>query len=260
MNIIILIIFASFLIYTFVVINQFIKGRDALIEAFENFNCCVFGLRGKGKDCIFNKVINAREQPCYATIPYNKDYCVQEQLEHFSVSPNTQEDIVSGNVKIIPKSLKENTDLYISDAGNYLPAQDCASLLKKYPGFPAFYSFSRHLYNMNIHHNTQEIGRVWNILREQTGRWIMAEKTTCLFKTFLITSFIIYDKEESAVLNMRPFKTSLFNKDARALKIDFEAKHGQIKRYKIIQLTKNMHYDSRWAHEMFFGYKSPTSY
>lgn len=246
-------------IFVILVINaaiQFARGKAAILECFENFNTCVFGLRGKGKDIIFNKGINARNVPCYATIPYNKELCIEAQLEQFSVAPNTFESIVNDDIKIIPKTLKENTDLYISDAGNLLPAQNSAQLVKKYPGFPAFYSLSRHLYNMNIHYNTQYLNRVWNLLREQTGRWIKAVKTTKI-GPFLITSFIIYDREASAASEMQPFKTSIFNKEAKALKMDFEAKHGNIQAYKIIQLTKNIFYDSRYFHYKLFGYKSP---
>lgn len=234
----------------------FSQGKRALLDCFLNFNTCVFGLRGKGKDILFNKVINIRNTPCYATIPYNKELCIETTLENFSVSPNTFESIVNDDITIIKKTLKENTDLYISDAGNLLPAQNNAQLVKKYPGFPAFYSLSRHLYNMNIHYNTQDLNRVWNLLREQTGRWIKAVKTVKI-GCFLITSFIVYDREASAASEMLPFKTSIFNKEAKALKMDFEAKHGQIRAYKTIQLAKHIYYDSRWFHYRLFGYKSP---
>lgn len=236
---------------------MFKKGEIALLECFNNFNCAVFGLRGKGKDIIFNKVINCRNVNCYATIPYNKELCTEKTLEEFSVSPNTFENIMSGDIKIIPKTLKEETDLYISDAGNLLPAQNSAQLVKKYPGFPAFYSLSRHLYNMNIHYNTQYLNRVWNLLREQTGRFIMAEKTSSFLGIFLITSFTIYDREQSALSQLKPFKAGIFNTDAKALKSDFEAKHGSVESFKIIQLKKHIYYDSRFFHKRIFGYNSP---
>lgn len=236
---------------------SFKNGEIALLECFNNFNTAVFGLRGKGKDVIFNKVINARNRTCYANIPYNRELCIEKTLNDFSVSPNTFEDIMNDDIKIIPKTLKEETDYYISDAGNLLPAQKNAELVKKYPGFPAFYSLSRHLYNMNIHYNTQALNRVWILLREQTGRWIKAEQTTSFCFFWLVTKFTIYDREASALSEMRPFKANLLNSQAKALRSDFEAKHGSIKQYRIIQLKKHIYYDSRWFHWKIFGHKSP---
>ena len=258
MSYVIIGIFAILVIILIHYCIEFSRGKAALLECFENFNTCVFGLRGKGKDIIFNKIINARNEPCYATIPYNEELCIETTLNKFSVSPNTFESIVDDNITIIKKELKENTDLYISDAGNLLPAQNSPKLVKKYPGFPAFYSLSRHLYNMNIHYNTQDLNRVWNLLREQTGRWVKAVKTSSI-GPFLITSFIVYDRRASAESEMLPFKTSIFNSEAKALKMDFEAKHGSVKAYRIIQLKSHIYYDSRYFHYKMFGYKSPDS-
>ena len=252
--IIFIVILLGFCLYWLVVFNE---GKKALIEAFENDNVIVFGKKGKGKDLIFNKTINARNRPAYANIPYNKLLCVEKDLSELSVAPNTFENIMDHNVVQIPKTLKEETDYYISDAGNYLPAQNSAQLVKKYPSFPTYYSLSRHLYKSNVHANTQELSRIWNLLREQAGRFIKAEKTVCLFGKFLITTFIVYDTYQSAASEIKPFKQHLLNGEQKALKSDFEAKHGLVKRYRIMQLTNHVYYDTRAFHKIIFGYNSP---
>ena len=237
---------------------KFKQGEAALIEAFSDNNVLVFGAKGKGKDMIFNKTINIRDMPCYANIPYNKLLCTEKEISELSIAPNTFENIMNNDIKVIPKTNKECTDYYISDAGNYLPAQYSAQLVKKYPSLPSYYSLSRHLYNSNIHANTQDLGRVWNLLREQASIFIKAEKTTKhLFGYALVTTFIVYDRYESAASEIRPFKTHFLNSEAKALKIDFEAKHGRVERFKIVQLKKNIHYDSRAFHRKIFGYNSP---
>lgn len=253
----ILVVFIILCIIILYYAYKFHCGTQALIDLFENDNVIVFGKKGKGKDLIFNKVINARDNPCYANIPYNKELCVEKDLSELSIAPNTFENIMENKIVIIPKTLKEETDYYISDAGNYLPAQYSAQLVKKYPSFPAYYSLSRHLYKSNVHSNTQELTRIWNLLREQAGKFVKAEKTVCLFKKILITKFITYDRYESAASEMRPFKQHLLNSEQKALKADFEAKHGQIKAYMIIQLASHVYYDTRAFHKKIFGYNSP---
>lgn len=252
--IIFIVILLGFCLYWLVVFNE---GKKVLIDTFSNDNVIVFGAKGKGKDLIFNKTINARNRPYYANIPYNKLLGVVKDLSELSVAPNTFQNIMDGNIVQIQKTLNEETDYYISDAGNYLPAQYSAQLVKKYPSLPTFYSLSRHLYKMNIHANTQDLTRIWNLLREQADKFIKAEKTVCVFGIFLITTYIYYDRYESAASEIRPFKQRLLNKEQKALKSDFEAKHGVVKRFRIMQLTKHVYYDTRAFHKIIFGYNSP---
>lgn len=249
---------------------KFYNGKKALIECFSSENCIVFGTKGSGKDLIFNKAINARKSNCYANIPYNKDLCIVRDIKEFSVEPNTYESILENNVKIIDKNNKENCDYYISDGGIFLPSQYSQQLIKKYPSLPIYYALSRHLTNSNIHINTQYLGRVWDKLREQAGYFIRATHTSkFIIKRknksnvgFLVTTFIVYDSYESASAKVRPYKVTglITHSESRANKEDFESKHGIVKEYKIIQLVKNVHYDSRWGHRMIYGYNSPDTY
>lgn len=237
---------------------KFYNGKKALIECFTSANCIVFGLKGAGKDLIFNKIINVRNENCYANIPYNKELCTVLDIQEFSVAPNTFENILENDIKIVDKNNKENCDYYISDGGIFLPSQYSTTLIKKYPSLPIYYALNRHLTNSNIHINTQYLGRVWDKLREHAGYYIKAVHTTKIFG-FLITDFIVYDNYTSASSQMRPYKITglVTHSESRANKEDFESKHGLVKEYKIIQRIKNVHYDSRYFHRLIYGYNSP---
>lgn len=236
---------------------QFSKGKKELCETFRNGNCIVFGLKGHGKDLIFNKVINSRNEHCYANIEYNKELCEKRDIKDFSVSPNTFENVLENNVKIVKKTNQENTDFYISDGGIFLPSQYSNTLIKKYPSLPIYYALSRHLTNSNIHINTQYLGRVWDKLREQASYFIYAEKTIKL-GPYLITYFTIYDNYDTAINKEKKIKSSalLTRAETRAKIEEQESKSGKIKELKIIQKIKSCNYDTRYFHEVFYGVKA----
>ena len=247
-------------IFILVWLLRFKKGAKMLKWIFENENTIVFGYKGAGKDLIFNKVINYRNVPAYANIQYSKELCVVKDIKDFSIAPNTFESLINQDVTIVKKNNKENCDFYISDAGNYLPSQYNNILNKKYPSLPAYYSFSRHLTNSNIHMNTQKLNRPWDKLREQAGHFVRAVHTTKLLN-MLITEYVFYDRYESANSMLNPYESTglIKHSESRANEEDFKAKHGRVERYYICQFIKNVHYDSRWAHRLIYGYNSPTT-
>ena len=209
---------AFIFIYGLILAVKFQKGKQVLIKCFSEENCIIFGAKGAGKDLINNKVINARKTDCYANIPYNKDYCTVRSIKAFSVEPNTFENILNDDIKVIKKENKEQCDMYISDGGIILPSQYSNQLIKNYPSLPIYYALSRHLTNSNIHINTQYLGRVWDKLREQAGFYIRAVHTTKLSikdrnekeHGFLITDFIVYDNYQSALSKLQPFENKRF--------------------------------------------------
>lgn len=240
--------------------RKFNKGIKTVVKCFEDGNVLVYGLKGDGKDVTFNKVINYRKKNCYANVLYNKEYCVERSIEEFSIEPNTFESFVSGDFTIVKKNNKENTDFYISDAGACLPSQLNNILIKKYPSFPAYYALVRHLTNSNIHMNSQNLMRVWDKLREHTAYFIRACGTKKLFN-MLITRLVIYDNIDAAKAKLEPYKaTGLIKRaESRANEEQFKAQNGRVEEVYICQFTKNIHYDSRWAHRKIYGVNSPTS-
>lgn len=259
--VIILGIFTALLgIYLLSWFKRFSDGKKLLISAFEEGNVIVFGKKGKGKDCCYNKVIDARDKPCYSNIQFNKKLCTIMPIKKLSVEPNTYIDLLEGNVKQINKDLKEDTDYYISDGGILLPSQYSNNLCKMYPSLPIFYALSRHLTNSNIHINTQYLARVWDKLREQADRFIRADGTKNVFG-FLITKFTYYEKYDTALSGIEPYKsTGLFkSSESRAEEEKHLADYGEIKTGYIIQHKSKIHYDSRYYHKVFYGRVSPSS-
>ena len=247
-------------IFTLVWCKRFTDGKKLLCDTFNEGNVICFGKKGKGKDMIFNKVINARGVNCYSNIQFNKELCTIKSIKDFSVEPNTYIDLLENNVTIVKKTNKEQTDFYISDGGIFLPSQYSNNLCKLYPSLPIYYALSRHLTNSNIHINTQYLGRVWDKLREQADRYIKADGTKCIFG-FLVTKFIYYEKYESALSQVLPYEsTGLFkSNESRAEEEKHLATYGTIKVGYIIQHKSRIYYDSRYFHKVMYGRVSPSS-
>lgn len=227
---------------------------------FKKCNCIVFGRKGCGKDLIFNAVINKRKEVCFCNILYNRDYSIKRPIKYFNVEPNTYVSLLEDNITTIPKRIKENIDMYISDGGIYIPSNCDNDLCKRYPSLPIYYALSRHLGNMNIHINTQYLGRVWCKLREQADCYIKAVKTRkSLFGQSLITECIVYDTYKSAMAELLPYECGFFKSNEEKAKLEeFKARNGEIKRLIIKQKIKNINYDSRWGHKLIYGTYAPS--
>lgn len=237
------------------------KGKNIVLKAFRSGNCIVFGKKGKGKDLLFNYAINTRNELAYSNIQYNRELVQIKSIKEFSVEPNTFVNMLEDNVIKIKKNLKEHTDMYISDGGIYLPSQYANMLCKLYPSLPIFYATSRHLGEMNLHINTQYLGRVWDKLREQADTYFKVVGTRkSLFSRSLITEIIVYDTYKSAMAELLPFKTGLFKSaEEKAEQTKFIAKNGNIDRIFIKQHIKDIKYDTRYFHKVFYDKRSPNS-
>ena len=257
---VIIAVFVLLFIFALIWARKFVDGRKLLVDTFNNGNVIVFGTKGKGKDLIFNKVINSRGVNCYSNIQFNKEFCTIKSIKEFSVEPNTYIDLLEDHVKIIPKTLKEDTDFYISDGGIFLPSQYSNNLCKQYPSLPIYYALSRHLTNSNIHINSQYLGRVWDKLREHADRYIKADGTRCIFG-FLITKFTLYEKYESAMSQVSPYKPTglIKSNESRAEEETHLATYGNIKIGYIIQHKTKAVYDSRYFHLKSYGRVSRSS-
>lgn len=253
-----ILILLSIIIYLYFYF-KFKKGIDFAVKQFESGNCIVFGKKGKGKDLLYNAVMEQRKVNFYSNILYNRKYCIVKGIKEFSVEPNTYENLIENNITCVNKTLMENTDYYISDGGIYLASQYSSQLCKKYPSLPVFYALSRQLYQMNIHINTQYLGRVWDKLREQADSYFKL----CGSKkigNYIVSEYIYYDTYKSAMSELQPFEIGFFaSSEERARLKEFEAKNGIIKRYQIIQKIKNIHYDTREFHKKIFGVRAPGS-
>ena len=238
------------------VISRILKTRKFIVKQFERCNIIVFGKKRTGKDLLFQFVVNKRDVPHYANIPYSAKTEIRS-VKDFSCTPNTYKNFIDGTVKVIPKKNAERTDFYISDGGIILPSQYQGDLVKLYPSFPTYYALSGHLTDSNIHINTQVLSRVWDKLREQADGYFMTLNTLRSGRVF-VTSLIYYDRYQSALDTLRPFPCSFFSsKEKKAMKADYDAKHGIVKHMLLFQVLPKSCYDTRYYHRVLYGEPAP---
>ena len=223
-----------------------------MVSLFEKGNVIVFGRKGKGKDLIFNYVIHKRKKSYLSNISYGEKGKI-EPITTLELGNNTYESFINDEiVKQTRDETKEGVDYYISDAGVFLPSQYTTLLDKKYKSLPIYYALSRHLYNSNIHANTQALSRLWNKLREQADSYIQACDTKN-FGIFLITKYRIYDKYTTAEQEQRPIKYNILSNKLKRNKIEeLESLNGQIIEGYIIQLKRNITYNTRHFKDVVF--------
>ena len=216
-----------------------------LVKYFELGNVIVFGKKRKGKDLLFNKVINARKRIYYANMPYNRNGYNHLEMRELNIN-TSYTDFIEGDIKKCDSPLKyDNTDYYITDAGIYLPSQYDTILSKQYKTLPIIYALSSQVFKCNIHINTQALNRVWLKLREQADTYIKVKKTIKIFG-FFITLYTIYDKYSSAEKELAPLKGRFLNSFSQAEKDKYECENGFIKNAFIIQRKKHIYYDTHY--------------
>lgn len=218
--------------------------KNYLLRQFKQCNVIVAGKKGRGKDLLFQYVINKRKDYYYSNISYGGKKKIIH-LTDVSTYPNDYNKLITDNVEKTLHKFKDGKDIYISDIGNFLPSYMDSTLYKKFPSMPIFYSLSRHLYDSNVHCNTQNMERGWKALREQADFYVQVRKTTKIFGFIFVTYMVTYDRYDSAKQNLNPLKTRMFNKFSKAQYDLFVAQHGTIKSGFIIQFKNNLKYDTR---------------
>lgn len=239
-----IILIAAFLLLTglILIIKNSLVNRNTLWN-FKHCNVIVAGKKGSGKDLLFQWVINKRKDFYYSNISYGRKHKVIT-IKEVSCMPNTYYTMINNKVEKQPHLFKEKKDIYISDIGNFLPSYMDSTLYKYFPSMPLFYSLSRHLYNNNVHCNTQNIERGWKALREQADFYIQVKRTYKL-PFLLITKYYSYDRYDSAKQNLLPIRTRLMNKYSKAEVDIYRATNGDIQKGYIIQFKKRVKYDTR---------------
>lgn len=233
--------FIILVVVLLIVVFWYYSKKRILINAFKRGNTIVFGKKGKGKDLLTQYVINCRKKEYLSNIDYGGK---RENVALIDVScpGNTYENLILENYIKSEAKDWENRDIYISDAGIYLPSQYDTKLYKTYPSLPIYYALSRHLYNNNVHCNTQNLGRVWKALREQADAYFKCIRTYKI-GPILIVKWIYYDKYESAEKSLLPMRKKLFK--SSDLYEQYRATNGEIViGYSIIR-KKSIKYDTR---------------
>lgn len=248
-KVIILIAVGVLMLIALVVLFKYLMFKRYLLNNFKSCNVGVEGKKGRGKGLLFQWVINHRKETYYSNVSYSKkgDKRFKEikSLREVSCEPNYYENIVNDKIEKQPHKFYEGKDIYIDDIGVFLPSYMDSTLYKKFPSMPILYALSRHLYDSNIHFNTQNIERGWKALREQADFYISVKGTIKLFGFIFITKMITYEKYESCKQHLMPLKSRILNKFSKAQKDLYDAKNGLIRKGWIINYKWNLHYDTR---------------
>lgn len=232
-----------------------IKWRT-VSNLFKQGNVIVTGLRGTGKDMLMSNVIARRKQPYVCNIDYkcrNSAY-IPLRVKDLEV-PDKFINFIQNDIVPYEYPYPEKTDIYISDAGVYFPSQYQGQLCKEYEGIPYFQALSRHLGDCNFHCNVQNLNRLWDKIREQSDIYIRC-KSCKVFGKFVLQTLIVYDKYESCLNRVEPYKhirapfsisskirTEYKARDAQLLR-EFRERNGSVKKYTLIYKNRSK-YDTR---------------
>lgn len=220
-----------------------------IIKLFEDGNVCVYGLRGRGKDLLMSNVAVRRKLPYVCNVDYGGLHN-EFHPDDFNCGYNSYKNFIDECLNKYVYPFPDGTDVYISDAGIYFPAQYCNELNRDYKYFPTFFGLSRHVGKANVHTNAQNLARIWDKIREQSDTYILCNWSKVLFGRFVIQHVTLYDKYDSALNKMLPFSVTppLFaSRDAitnlRIQKQMYECKHGHIKHRLLFYIHKSNYND-----------------
>lgn len=231
-------------------------GLKKIIRMFDCGNCCVFGLRGRGKDMLFANVILRRtDRRTKEVLPYvsNVDYggsYIPFVPDKFDCGKNTYENFISNDLLFYRYPYPDGCDLYISDAGVYFPSQYCKELNKRYGYFCTYFALSRHLGQANCHVNVQSLGRCWDKIREQSDTYISCRSCRVLFGKLVVQKVWVYEKYESALNNVPPYRRPFSGGGSQTRaqvaieKQKYFINYGRIKPMTLIYVNKSR-YDTR---------------
>ena len=115
---------------------------EKIIKLFRAGNVCVCGLRGRGKDMLMANVAVRRDLPYVSNTDYGGDHIPFDPM-NYTCGYNTYENFISGDIKPYSYPHEDGTDIYVSDAGIYFPAQYCKELNRSYGFLSTFVALSR---------------------------------------------------------------------------------------------------------------------
>lgn len=224
-----------------------------IIKLFEEGNVSVCGLRGKGKDMLFANVVMRRKKPYISNTNYGGDYI------RFDATvldcKNTWRSFLTGKLKPYYYPYPDGVDIYLADGGVYMPSQYQGELCKEYGHIPVYMAISRHLGDCNFHYNVQNLNRMWDKIREQSDTYIRCVGCKVLFGKIVLQKVIIYEKYESAVNRVPPFRLRrpLINPTRlqawEIQKQNYEISHGSVKPRFLIYINRSK-YNTRIFKEM----------
>lgn len=235
-----------------------------ILKMFNRGSVCVTGLRGTGKDMLMSNVIARRKASYISNMDYKVPY-PYIPLDFEKIDPkNNYQNFIAQEYNYYDYPYPKGIDIYVSDCGVYFPSQFCGELNKMYKNFPVFQALCRQLGRCNFHINSQNLNRVWDKIREQSDLYIRCLSCRVLFHKIVFQRIIIYDKYDSCVNRVQPFKPIraplLARKEARALymskneelKRSFFERNGLVKKGFLIYVNKSS-YDTYYFDKLLRG-------
>lgn len=238
----------------------FFRYRDwVLVEKqFELGNVCVVGLRGKGKDVLFDCILNSNRYRRYSRngrYISNVNYTDNEEVkdkgvrhvpfkyEYIGLGGNTFKNFSGNTVMPYDYPFEDGVDYFLSDCGVYFPAQECNTLNKLYPSAPLFVALSRQVGDCNVHCNIQNLNRLWDKFREQSDCYIRVVACHVFFGKIAYIKGYIYDDYDACNRRVKP----MHKRWGRLGNIEYDkftAAYGDIRKFKIIKRMRGT-FDTR---------------
>lgn len=239
-------------------------------------NGIIYGGRGSGKGILLNHIIRKDKTKPFCNVPYRNSELLADISEYLnSIEPLQIKDFIDGKINYINKVDKfEGRNVYFDDINVYMPNWADNMLKVRYPSMPPMLAINRHLYNASCIITTQDRERPYKILKElQSDFSIKAIKTNgfgffwqCvpILNNFVYTKYIYHELPKSA--DMLPFQSKgLVNSSLKhayltsgqATKDVYEATNGKISYGFVLQLKKNLGYDTRYFHKVVYGKTAP---
>ena len=224
-----------------------------IIKLFEEGNVSVCGLRGKGKDMLTANVVMRRKRPYISNTDYGGQFIkFDPDILNFR---NTWRNFMTGRLNRYVYPYEDDIDIYVSDLGVYMPSQYQGELCKEYSHIPVAMALTRQVCGCNFHYNVQNLNRAWDKVREQSDTYIRCVGCKVLFGKLVLQRVIIYEKYESAVNRVPPFRLRrpLINPTRlqawEIQKQNYDIAHGSVTPRLLIYINRS-NYNTRIFKEM----------
>lgn len=233
-------------------------GIGTIAKIYKRYSVALTGSKGTGKDMLQGNVINKRALPYVSNVDYKchnkKSVYHPLDFSRIDCGKNNYVNFIKGDVNYYDYTYPEKADIYISDAGVYLPSQYNGELNRDYKYVPTFLALSRQLGDCYEHYNTQAYGRVWDKVREQCDYYIRTRR--CIVIGRLVLCWLtLYDTAEACERRVRPcrVRVPLLNKEAQTqaeIALDnYRNTHGLVQD-KLCIFINRTDYDTRLFKEM----------
>lgn len=231
-----------------------------IVKLYEKHAVSVSGMTGAGKDMLTANVIERRGLPHVTNCHYNS-LSMPYDYNAIDCGGNTYRNFIDGDVNFYEFPYFDGCDIYLSDCGIYFPSQYCNELNKAYSNLPTFVALARQLGKSHVHFNSQNVGRVWDKIREMSDVYIYCNWCKVLPFGIVIQKITIYDKYQSCADRVKPcrIRKPLICSSERRTQIkmyldNYHNTHGEVRSAFLIYRNKSK-YDTRFFKTMLKGGK-----